>query len=431
MRGLSKVLAIAIIAIILIGGALAAYFFMARAPEEKVVTIRVAAPAGYHAESIKVALEFWEKEHPNIKVELSTFGYHDLYEKIVLSMREAKAVYDVIQIDDPWMPEFGAAGWLANLDELAKQYGFEIDYEDFVDTALWVGRYPYKTGPQLALPVCGNVELTAYRKDLFEKYGLPHPPKTWSEVLEAAKVISENEPGVYGTVMRGMRGNPIVSNFLPVLWAFGGRIIDEEGNPVVNSPEAVEALKMWLELAKYAPPGMESFSSDEVKAYLYGGKAAIATEVWPGWIGKLDDPKVSKVVGKVEICVPPGEKTKPAPMIGVWLLGIPYNSEHKKEALEFILFLTSKRIQKLKALYTGYPPTRKSVYQDKDVVARFRWYPVQLEALMTSRPRPRIPQWAKVESILGLYLSKALIGEMTPEEALNAANKEIAEVLKG
>jgi len=76
------------------------------------------------------------------------------------------------------MPEFGAAGWLANLDELAKQYGFEIDYEDFVDTTLWVGRYPYKTGPQLALPVCGNVELTAYRKDLFEKYGLPHPPKT-------------------------------------------------------------------------------------------------------------------------------------------------------------------------------------------------------------------------------------------------------------
>jgi len=49
--------------------------------------------------------------------------------------------------------------------------------------------------------------------------------------------------------------------------------MDEEGNPMVNSPEAVETLKMWLELAKYAPPGRESASSDEVKAYLYGGKA--------------------------------------------------------------------------------------------------------------------------------------------------------------
>jgi len=430
MKGVSKIILVVVIVIILIG-ALAVYFFMAPTPKEEVVTIKVAAPAGYHAESIKVALEFWEKEYPNIKVELSTFGYHDLYEKIVLSMREAKAVYDVIQIDDPWMPEFGEAGWLANLDELAKQYGFEIDYDDFVDTALWVGRHPYKTGPQLALPVCGNVELTAYRKDLFEKYGIPHPPKTWSEVLAAAKKISENEPEVYGTVMRGMRGNPIVSNFLPVLWAFGGRIIDDKGNAVVNSPEAIEALKVWLELAKYSPPGIESFSSDEVKAYLYSGKAAIATEVWPGWVGKLDDPTVSQVVGKVEVCVPPGEKTSPAPMIGVWLLGIPHNSEHKKEALQFILFLTSKRIQKLKSLYTGYPPTRKSVYEDETVVNKYRWYPVQLEALMTSRPRPRITQWAKVESILGLYLSKALIGEMTPEEALNAANKEITEALKG
>ena len=132
MRGLSKVLAIATI---LIGGALAAYFFTTRAPEEKVVTIKVAALAGYHAGSMKAALEFWKKEHPNIKVELSTFGYHNL-EKIFLSTGEAKAVHDIIQMVDPWMPEFGAAGWLANLDELAKRYGFEMDYEDFVDAAL-------------------------------------------------------------------------------------------------------------------------------------------------------------------------------------------------------------------------------------------------------------------------------------------------------
>jgi len=394
------------------------------------VTITVAMAAGYHVDALKAILKYWEKEHPDIKVRIMAFGYHDLYEKIVIDMREGRGSYDVIEIDDPWMPEFCAAGWLANIDELVKKAGITINYSDFVDTALWVGRCPYKTGHQYALPECGNVELMAYRKDLFKKYGLPCPPKTWSEVLKAAEVISKNEPGIYGTVMRGLRGNPIVSNFLPVFWAFGARIIDKKGVPRVNSAEAVEALKMWLALAKYSPPGMATFSSDQVKAYLYEGTAAIATEVWPGWIGKLDDPKVSKVVGKVDICVPPGEKTHPSPMIGVWLFGIPHSSRHKIEALKFIVFATSARMQKIKALETGYPPTRKSVYLDPEVVKKYRWYPVQLKALMTSRPRPRVPVWAEIESVLGLYLSKALVGKMSPEEALNAANAEILEILK-
>jgi len=393
------------------------------------VTITVAAPSGYHAESLEVVLRYWREEYPDIEVKLVTFGYHDLYEKIVIDMREGLGSYDVIQIDDPWMPQFGEAGWLTNLDELAKQLNLTIEYKDFVDTALWVGRHPYKTGPLYAIPICGNVQLMAYRRDLFEKYNISHPPKTWSEVLEAAKIIDENEPEIYGTVMRGLRGNPIVSNFMPVFWAFGARIIDEEGRLGVNSPEAVEALKMWLKLAEHAPPGMETFSTDEVKAHLYEGTAAIATEVWPGWIGKLDDPTVSKVVGKVEIAVPPGEKVMPSPMIGVWLLGIPHSSKHKAEALKFVLFATSAKMQKAKALETGYPPTRKSVYLDPEVVKKYRWFPVQLEALMTSKPRPRIPVWAEVEATLGLYLSKALIGELTPEEALNAAATEIAEIL--
>lgn len=44
---------------------------------------------------------------------------------------------------------------------------------------------------------------------------------------------------------------------------------------------------MWLESAKYAPPGIESLSSDEVKAYLYSGKVAIATELKYGIIKEL------------------------------------------------------------------------------------------------------------------------------------------------
>ncbi|MDN2483353.1 hypothetical protein [Vibrio agarivorans] len=50
------------------------------------------------------------------------------------------------------------------------------------------------------------------------------------------------------------------------------------------------------------------------------------------------------------------------------------------------------------------PPTRESVYFDKEAVEQYRWYPQQVEALKTGKPRPRIENWAEVESILGDFL---------------------------
>jgi multiple sugar transport system substrate-binding protein len=59
----------------------------------------------------------------------------------------------------------------------------------------------------------------------------------------------------------------------------------------------------------------------------------------------------------------------------------------------------------------------------------FRWYPAQLEALNNARARPRIPQWSQVESILGDYLQFALIGQMTPQQAVAEAHQRIESAL--
>ena len=64
-----------------------------------------------------------------------------------------------------------------------------------VGAAVDAARYPYERGtaPVYGLPFVGNVELFVYREDLFEKYGLSAPPKTWDDVLNAAKMIGEKE----------------------------------------------------------------------------------------------------------------------------------------------------------------------------------------------------------------------------------------------
>jgi multiple sugar transport system substrate-binding protein len=116
-------------------------------------------------------------------------------------------------------------------------------------------------------------------------------------------------------------------------------------------------------------------------------------------------------------------------MIGIWHLAIPEASTRKDAAFDFLLFVTSERMQKRMALEVGLPPTKASLYVDPEVVAKYRWYPDQLKALRASKVRPRLPEWIEIDPKMGFYLNLALVGDRTPEEALNELNAEIADIL--
>src|SRR5260370_6783086 len=108
-------------------------------------------------------------------------------------------------------------------------------------------------------------------------------------------------------VMRAAPGNAVVADFMPLLWAFGGDVLDLSGKPVTDSPAAIDALKFMLELGKYSPPGYAGFNADEVSAHLLQSTAAMSIN-WPAWIAAMDDAAKSKVVDKIEFSPMPGER---------------------------------------------------------------------------------------------------------------------------
>ena len=400
---------VAVVALIVLG--VAVYFLtrpQAPAKPEKIV---VAARKGTYSEGLKVAAREYEKK-TGIKVEVVEFDYAGLHEKLAQEVVQATGAYDVVMLDDPWLPEFADSGLLVPLDDLLAERG-GVD-PDFIDSAVNVCKYK---GKLYAIPYVGNVQLFVYNKKLFGKYGLKEP-KTWDDVLEAAKVIYEKE-GIAGYVFRAAKGNPIVTNLLPIFWGKGVEIVDNNGNVDIDTPEAVEVFKFILELKKYTPKGVENYNSPEIKAAL-ANEATAMSIVWPAWVPKLD----ATTWG---VIVPPGSR----PMIGAWLLGIPKSSKHQKAALDFILFVTSKEMQKKLAIEVGVPPTRESVYKDPDVVAKYPWYPVQLDALKNSKMRPRLPQWKRIEDTLANYWHQAFTGQLDPETALRKAAEEIRSILRG
>lgn len=387
-------------------------------------SLTIAINAGVEGDALKNAALEWGAER-STRVEVIELPYANLFEKELLDLTSRTGAYDIIMMDDPWFPRLAESGNLAPLDGLMNSRGMKAPDTDFLESCLKVCRHPYGTGPYYALPYVGNSQLFFYRKDLFDKYGLA-APATWAEVLAAARKIGAAEK-MYGYVMRAAPGNAVVTDFMPLLWAFGADIFGPEGKPNVSSAEGIASLRFMLELGKYSPPGYAGFNADEVSAHLLQSTAAMSIN-WPSWISAMDDSGKSKVVGKIEFAEMPSAKERGVAELGSWLLGIPAGSKNLDLAFDFLLWATEAGRMK-KAAERGNPPTRRSVFLSPELQRRFRSFPAQLASLESARPRPRTPLWNEIENAFGIYLSQANSGAITPEEAMQRADREIGAIL--
>jgi multiple sugar transport system substrate-binding protein len=395
--------------------------------------LSLAVNSGVEGDALKQAARDYESL-AGVRVNIAEFPYDNLFEKEQLDLKASTGAYDLIMLDDPWFPRFASEHLLTDLAPLFQKRGQTGPDDDFIHSSIALCKHPYETGAAYALPYVGNSQLFFYRKDLFEKYNLKEPA-SWDDVLTAARTIDERErtgsPGggrVYGYVMRAARGNSAVADFMPIFWSFGAEMFDADGKPVVNSKEGIDALTFMLELGKYAPSGYASFNASEVSAHLLQGTAAMSIN-WPAWISSFSDPAKSRVAGKMNFAVMPGAKAEGRAEIGNWLIGIPRGSQNAQAAFDFLLWATAGDQMKKSAL-VGNPPTRRSVFTDSELLAKFPSYPAQLRSLDRSRPRPRTPQWNEIENVFGIFISRANSGELTAEDAMNQANAEIAKIVE-
>ncbi len=380
-------------------------------------SLTLAVNAGVEGTALKMAAREWGRQ-TGTRIAVVELPYNNLFEKLLMDLISRTGSYDVVMMDDPWFPKLVEGGNLAPLPQ-------DPD-NDFIKTCLDVCRHPYQVGKYYAMPYVGNSQLFFYRQDLFDKHQLP-PPGTWEQVLNAAKTIQAKEK-MFGYVARAAPGNAVVTDFMAILWAFGGAILNADGDPAVDSDDSIAALRFMIELGKYSPPGYAGFNADEVSAHLLQGTAAMSIN-WPAWIAAMDDPARSKVAGKIAFAPVPSGKHPGQAELGAWLLGVPAGSKNSDKAFQFLTWVTAPDQMKTAAL-RGNPPTRRSVFQSPELKKKFRAFPAQFASLETAHPRPRTPLWNEIENVFGVYLSKANAGSMTPEDALKKAQDEIDDILR-
>jgi multiple sugar transport system substrate-binding protein len=310
-------------------------------------------------------------------------------------------------MDDNWVPEFAAGKIIQNLDEI----GFKAN-PDILQKGLDQGYWPPRSGPRLkefqsatpalyAVVIIDDVEILYYNKDYFTS-----APKTWDDIYKVAKTKS-HPPKLYGWSARGVKGNPIVQTYLPLLSSYGGKFANDDWSPGFAGPEGVAALERLFSFIPYMPSSVAEFDTDQEVQVMLEGKCTALTE-YTGLVHRVDDPSSSKVVGKIDMAATPAQETS-GPAIGTFICGVASGAKNTPGAVKFLEWFTSSRVQTEFAREGGSAAVTGSALHDPQAVKKYRWLPAIADAVNNSVPKPRSPDEPKMEDILGTQLNEALV----------------------
>jgi len=355
--------------------------------------------------------------------------YSVTLEKWFADAQNSAGQYDLYLLDDPWVPQFGAAGVLEDLGSA----GVDGNNKDWIKPLIDMGYWPPREGPRVkgfeaakptlvTVPFVGDLQTLTYRNDVYPNGA----PATWDEVIEKGKAGVAAGKIKYPVVFRGVSGNPIVTSWYPVFLAFGGEFFDDKWRPTFNSAKGKAAADFFVGTMKQnAPPGVVEFDSDQEGAAILGGDAGAIIQ-YSGNALKSDDPAASKEVGKLDFGVVPKQE-KAIAQLGIFIAGVPKSAPHKANAIEFLKWYTSPATQ-AKLAEAGSIPVTRSGFAVKDPGNRL--IPVALKQLDAgAEPRPRTPDWAKVEELLGIELNKALQAGSGGGGALDVAATKVTDYL--
>jgi ABC-type glycerol-3-phosphate transport system substrate-binding protein len=374
----------------------------AQEPETLTLLLR----GGTYAEVVKALIPEFEAAH-NCKIEYSEETFDDLHMKISMYAINAEGTYDVVVVDGSWKAEFLDNEILADLTEL----GYAYD-EDIIPATLPAGIDG--EGHAFLIPFYGNVTVFMYNQDLIEKYNNGVVPTNWADVLTLAQTMKAD--GVDGFLLRAGAGDNNVSDFLPVLKSFGAWVMNDDYSEItINTPEAKEALRMYIDLYKAG----NMLDKDNIVAAINSGSAAMGVG-WPGW-GADHYTTIPTMAFE-------GAHPQNSSIYGCWFIGMAANSTHKDLALEFLKEVTSAEYQQ-ETVEIGGVPCRESCLLAPESLLINPNLEVVFGSLSVGTYRPFVTFWSEYYTILGPYLEAAVMGQMSVDDALDTAQAELEDLL--
>lgn len=387
-------------------------------------TVRFAIGAA-DAESAAAGLEPFE-QLSGIKVELVPIPDDSLYDKVLAEFISGNASFDALQFFSPWLGDFAGPGFLKPLDEYAAKWNLQLD--DFYDT--YRLNYGYFGDKGLfGIPFDCDIQMVHLRPSLVEQVtGEPidkwNTVPTYDELIRLSGELNKLEDGVAGVGMMAGRGFWSTYTWEHVAAQHGMELFDANWEPTLASDAGVKALEVILELQKSAAQGIAGWGWPENRAAWLGGQ--LATNIsWQDSGTQGTRPDQSNIVDDLVTIYEPRVDTEGArfapPNIAGSTSCVTATAQNAEGAFLMLAFLTTASIMAMnEANANGVAPGQRSVLTNEKLQAVSQPADVWATSLDYAWCAPRIPGMFEMEQALGNEINRAVVGQTSPREALEA-----------
>lgn len=404
------------------------------APVAEPVTVQVFYPVAVDApiaDILKGYISEFEKENPNITVEpVFSGGYGDVRTAIqttidgggqppALAVMLATDLYDLINAD-----------YIVPLNKYIEAMDNGDAYlSDFFPAFLENSRYD---GKIWSLPFQRSAVILYYNANLFKENGL-EPPDSWEAFANVAQALTVREgDNVTRWGIEWPSGWPYWL-FQPLAIGAGQNIVGDSDTEVYfDNPHVIEAIQFYIDLShkyKAMPEGVQAVWG-QAPSDLASGQTAMIIHSSGSLTGLLNQADFELGV----MAVPGKEKGAYATVPGGGNLyifkGAP--QEQQDAAWKFVEFLTRPENAADFSIHTGYIASRQSAYDTaamKDYIAQTPQAAATRDTLQYAGKELSVQNLGEVRNIFHDYLQKAYNGEMSPAEAMAAAQKAADEAL--
>jgi len=375
--------------------------------------------AAYSENDIRAMTQNFQKQHPDVSVNLEFVPYEALHDKIVAARGAGGNGYDVVLFDAIWPAEFTRFDLLQDVSARITPEEKDKVFPGAMNTVIYKGK-------TLGMPWILDTKYLYYNKAMLSKAGITTPPQTWQQVLDDAKIIKQKKIVNYPLVWSWSQAEALVCDYTTLVSGFGGQFY-QNGKLNFSSPASLKALNLMKSSLDdgLSNPASREYLEEDVRKSFSNGDAAFALN-WTYMYNMANDPKQSKVAGDVGIMPAPGDAPGQAGGVnGSMGLGIAKGSTHPEQAWQYIKYMTSQPVQNQYARLSL--PIWKSSYQDpavkKDQESLIAAADKSLNVMLS---RPETADYSRLSNQLQQQLQQVLLGKTTAQDAMAAVDKSAA-----
>ncbi len=421
-----------LITLLLVVALLASALGAAAFAEENVHLVFWHGMSGTNGEIIDYIVRTFNESHPGIEIEAQYQGsYEESINKLKAAMRTGDGP-DMIQIYEAGTRFMVDSGFVNPVQNLIDKYSIDVSHleEHILDY--------YTVNDQLySMPLNTSIPVLYYNADMLRAIGFEGKPQTWDDIIDISIKVREAglaDSGIAVSNFAWWFEQVLVQQRYPMVDNDNGRSAAATRCTLMDGDVALKMATKWLDMYKNGYIANIGFNTADNNAYFWAGQTAMAVDSSGGLRNFLTNIGDSFELGVAFFPAVDAESPNGGVTLGgasIYMINNDKGEAYEKAVAEFIRYIITPEIQSYFHVNSGYFPVTTEAYELDEVKQNLEKYP-QFQTIVDQLHFSENMGFGAIygtmvegRAVYVGYLQQMLLGELTPEEALNKSVEDV------